>query len=81
LQVQVLVKPGAKVNRVIRHPDGSFTVTVTTPPIEGKANQAVITALAQFLRVPKSTIRLIAGARSRRKIFIIPGREPDKRRT
>ncbi|MGQ9707274.1 MAG: DUF167 domain-containing protein [bacterium] len=72
MQIQVLVKPGSKQNKVIHHPDGSFTVMVSARPIEGKANEAVIAALACFLNIPKGAIRLIAGAHSRRKVFMIP---------
>ncbi|MEO0005149.1 MAG: DUF167 domain-containing protein [candidate division WOR-3 bacterium] len=74
MQIQVLVKPRSNVNKVIPNPDGSFTVTVAAPPVEGKANQAVVAALAEFFKVPKTFIRLVAGERSRRKIFQITER-------
>jgi len=44
---------------------------VNAPPVEGKANQAVIAVLADFFAVPKTSIRLIAGVKSRRKVFQI----------
>ena len=46
---------------------------VIAPPIEGKANLAVISALAEWLHVPASAIRLVAGHRSREKLFAIDG--------
>jgi len=71
LQIQVFVKPKSKINKIIPEPDGCFTVMVNAPPVEGKANQAVIAVLADFFAVPKTSIRLIAGVKSRRKVFQI----------
>ncbi|WP_262693604.1 DUF167 domain-containing protein [Kordiimonas aquimaris] len=47
--------------------------TVVTPPEKGKANKALITLLAKKLRLPKSTIQIIAGHQSRDKIIFISG--------
>ena len=47
--------------------------SVTTVPEKGKANAALIKLIAKKLRLPKSSIRLIAGEQSRNKTILIEG--------
>ena len=58
-------------NEVVKLDENSYKVLVTAPPVKGRANQAIIELLANYFRVPKSTISLISGLRSRRKILKI----------
>ncbi len=48
-----------------------LTVAVHEPPEHGKANSAVINALADHFNVPKSRIRIVAGHTARVKIVEI----------
>ena len=52
-------------------PPGRLKVVVAAPPEEGKANRAIIVALAKWLRVKPSTITLTAGPTSREKRFLV----------
>lgn len=69
MQIKVRVIPRAKVNLVEPQPDGSIRVHTTTAPTDGKANEAVIKALARHFDVPKSGIRVVRGATSRDKVI------------
>lgn len=70
-KISVQVKAGAKVNLVEDLSERSFRVKVKAPPVEGKANDAVIAVLAEHFHVPKSHIRLCSGRTSKKKIFEI----------
>ena len=48
-----------------------LSVYVVDPPENGRANQAIVALLADYLNVPKSTIGLVQGYASRYKIFKI----------
>jgi hypothetical protein len=48
-------------------------VKVTAPPVEGRANEAVVELLAEGLRVPKSSIRIVAGERAPLKTLEVAG--------
>ena len=50
---------------------------VTTPPEDGKANAALLALVADWLGVPKSTVALASGQKSRLKSVAVSG-EPDK---
>jgi len=65
---KIKVIPRARVNSITRDESGCFRVHTTTAPTDGKANDAVIRALAEFLDIPKSQIRIIRGQTSHNKV-------------
>lgn len=72
--VHVYVQPRASRNAICGIHDGSLKVAITTPPVDGKANQAVIKFLAKTVATPKRDVTLYSGKTSRRKVFLITGR-------
>jgi len=49
----------------------SYMVRVRAPPTEGKANERVVELLAKHFKVPKSSITLVSGFKSKKKIIEI----------
>lgn len=81
VRLQVHLTPGAArdgLDRVDQDVNAlaRLRVTVTDVPEKGKANKALIKLLAKKLRLPKSTIRIIAGHQSRDKALLIAGDTP-----
>ena len=70
----IRVTPRAAANRVGGEREGALLVRVTAPPLEGKANDAVVELLAEALGVPRSAIRVERGAAARTKIVSVPQR-------
>jgi uncharacterized protein (TIGR00251 family) len=50
---------------------GALHVFVREPPLEGRANQAVIKCLARHFKVAKSQVELVSGAKGKVKTFLI----------
>lgn len=75
VRVAVRVKVGARRAGVGGRWDGpggpALVVAVTAPAVEGKANTAVVEALAEAFGVRRSQLRIVAGARSRDKVVEI----------
>lgn len=69
----VRVKPGARRATLIDEHDGALRLSVTAPPEDGKANEAVVVLLAGSLQLRRSQFQLINGATSRQKLFLIAG--------
>ncbi|MBI3395447.1 MAG: DUF167 domain-containing protein [Spirochaetia bacterium] len=67
MKIQVTVKPGSKKPGVEKNPDGSYVLRVRERAQEGKANQAVIEAMAEVLGVPKSRLQIVRGETARQK--------------
>lgn len=53
-------------------------IRIKAPPEKNKANIALITFLAQFLHIPKTSITLIQGSASRMKTIRIDLEDPSK---
>jgi uncharacterized protein (TIGR00251 family) len=70
----VRVHPGARTNAVTGVHDGALKISLTTPPTDGRANEALIAFLAQRLRTPRARISLVSGATSRSKTLRIAGK-------
>ncbi|MBN4000603.1 DUF167 domain-containing protein [Nostoc sp. LPT] len=71
MQKKVKVKPNSKQQKIEEQPDGSLTVYLKSPPIDGKANEELIKLLADKFDVPKSHIRIKSGFSSRQKLMEI----------
>ncbi len=48
-----------------------YSVSVKEPPIDGKANKAIICALAKYFKVAPSLVSLLSGQTSKKKVFDI----------
>jgi len=72
----VYVQPGAKKPSISGRHNGYIKVKLNAPPVDGKANQALIAFLANIVGVSKSSIELISGEKSRiKKVKIIAKNE------
>jgi uncharacterized protein (TIGR00251 family) len=69
---QVRVTPRASANAVGGERDGALLVRVTAPPVEGKANDAVVELLAEALDLPRSAVHVERGAAARTKRVSVP---------
>jgi len=69
--VVVRAQPGAKRTAVVGSHGGALKIAVHAPPVDGKANEALQAALADWLGLPKRLVVLQAGATSRDKRFVI----------
>ncbi|MCI0484703.1 MAG: DUF167 domain-containing protein [candidate division NC10 bacterium] len=67
LVLPVLVRPGARRDEIVGVREGVLNVSISAPPVEGKANAACRRLLADILRLPVSRVEIIAGAHARRK--------------
>ena len=81
MRIFVKVKAGSKQNKVEEPPQrllqtderlqDYYTVSVKEPPVEGKANDAVVRTLAGYFNVARSQVTLVSGAISKIKVFEI----------
>jgi uncharacterized protein (TIGR00251 family) len=72
--LSVRVHPGARKNGVTGVHADAVKIALTAPPIDGKANEALIAFLAEALQLPRARIALVAGITSRAKTVRITGK-------
>jgi uncharacterized protein (TIGR00251 family) len=51
----------------------AYRVKLTAPPVEGEANKALIGILAKKMGVPKKSVQIVSGGRSRVKTISVEG--------
>lgn len=71
--INIHAQPGAKRTAVVGLYGEKLKIAVACPPVDGKANAALIDFLKRFLKVPKSQIEIISGESSREKRIFIKG--------
>lgn len=77
VRIKLHVHPGAKRNGISGFFGDSIKFALQTPPVDGKANAALLKILAKMLKCSKSSIDLISGESSRDKILEIRGFNKD----
>ena len=76
MRYTIRVIPRAKQNKVVEE-DGRVKVYLIAPPVEGRANQALIEVLAAHFQVRKGEIRIVRGEKSRDKVVEIGAAKDD----
>ncbi len=72
LHLNIKATPKASKTEFSEIRDGRIVIRVMAPPIEGKANKALIDFLSKQFKVAKSRIQLVRGDNSRLKTICIP---------
>lgn len=70
---EVKVQPRARKNAVIGVVGDALKLALTAPPIEGRANQAVIEFFAELFEIPRASVTIASGATNRNKVVRIRG--------
>jgi uncharacterized protein (TIGR00251 family) len=71
--LMVRVQPRAGKDEIYGEMSGALKVRLRAPAVEGRANEALVEFLAEFLKTPKSAVRILSGDRSRTKRIEIRG--------
>ena len=75
--VAVRAQPGAKKTALVgvygEGPAAQWKIAVHAPPIEGRANTALIEFLAEFFSIPRGRVELVSGGSNRSKVFLLKG--------
>lgn len=73
----VRAQPGAKKTAITgvygEEAAAQLKIAVHAPPLEGRANQALIAFLADTFSIPRSAVQLTTGELSRSKVFLLRG--------
>jgi len=69
----VRLHPRAKKNAITGEVGDALKLSLTAPPVEGRANEACIDFLAKLLNVPRSSVSIASGQTSRNKVIRVAG--------
>ena len=81
MKISAKIKPNSRHREeVVVNDDGSLTIYIKAPAIEGRANLAAVKLVAKYYGVTPSRVKPVCGAASRNKVFEIAGKSPDSLR-
>ncbi len=69
----IKVQPRARKNAITGTVGDALKISLTAPPVDGKANQAVIEFFSDILKVPRASVAIASGETSRIKVIRIIG--------
>ncbi|MDR3322783.1 MAG: DUF167 family protein, partial [Zoogloeaceae bacterium] len=67
------IQPGAKKSAVAGLHGDALKILLAAPPVDGKANAALLIAIAHWLKIPKNAVRLKSGQTARQKVVRVEG--------
>lgn len=77
VSLAVRAQPGAKKTAIVgvygEDENAQLKIAVKAPPIEGRANLALVEFLAELFSVPRARVELVSGELSRTKVFLLRG--------
>ena len=71
--LRVRVQPGASKNEIVGVQQDALKIRISAPPVEGKANKALVQFLAEQLEVRRSQVEILSGHTSRIKTIRVIG--------
>lgn len=80
--LRIRVQPGARRSEVVGVVGDELKVKVAAPPVEGKANEALVRFLAEMLGVSRRSVAVLRGERGRSKVVEVrdPWADPTRLR-
>jgi len=69
--IKVKIVPGSSKNKIDGVYNNALKISITAPPVEGKANKKCIAYLAKYFDIAKSKIEIISGQTSKNKLIKI----------
>ncbi len=73
LKIKVRVQTRASKNKVVGTYGGMLKIKITAPPVEGAANRECEKFLASLLGIPRSSVSIASGMKSRNKTVLLKG--------
>ena len=73
LEVRLHVQPRAKRSEISGVRNGALKLKVTAPPVDDAANRAITEFFSGLLGIPKSSLQIVSGVKSRDKTLQIRG--------
>jgi len=71
MRIYIQVIPKASKNEITKISEGEYKAHLTAPPAEGQANRQLVSLLADYFDVSKSSVMIVGGKSARKKMVDI----------
>ena len=75
--LKVHINPNSKKDEIVGIYNDSLKLKISSPPINGKANKALIKFLSKYLNIPKTKIKIEKGEKSKDKLIVIENKREE----
>lgn len=75
IEIKIWVKPNSSQKGILGCNESGIILAVQAPPVEGKANQAIIETMSKLIGIPKSQLEIIKGHKTRIKVIKMPSND------
>ena len=72
-RLRLAIQPGARKSEIIGLHGDALKMKIAAPPVDGSANEALLTFLAEHLQIKRRQLELRSGSTSRRKVIEVQG--------
>lgn len=73
VQISLHVLPKAHKSEIIGEHNGALKIKIKAPPVDGKANEAIVEFFSKLLKLSKNSIEILKGDKSKTKKILIHG--------
>jgi len=78
LLLQLFVQPRASKNEISGIHEGELKLKITSPPVDGAANEACRQFFSKLLKIPKTSVTIVSGETSRHKRIRLENTAPER---
>lgn len=78
--VAIRLQPRGGRDAIVGEREGAVLIRISAPPVDGKANAALIAFVAKTLKVPKGAVVIVRGETARNKVIRVDGMTPEATR-
>lgn len=79
ISLQIAIQPNAKKNEFVGTHGDLLKIKIASPPVDGAANEELISFLAKTFKVRKNQIEIVRGQTSRKKTVVVPCGDSDRK--
>lgn len=73
MDITVKIVPNSKNKEILKISENNYKIRVDAPALKNKANERLVEILAEYFKVPESSVSIIKGLKSKNKIVEIKG--------
>lgn len=81
VRLHLFIQPKSSKDEIVGPHNGEIKIKLTAPPVDGKANEALIKFLSKYFELPKKNFSLVRGETGRHKVVEVSGISEDDLRS
>jgi len=71
MELKIAVTPNSKKLKVVKISESEYRIRIDAPAVEGEANKRLIEIMSEYFKVPKASVKILKGLKSKNKIVEI----------